>query len=469
MSTGSTPVVPPLSQWTAAVRDWRRDLTLRRILRNSAWLFGASAVGTALSAVQGVLIGRALGLTAFGVLGVVFTFVSVFSRLTSFRLNEFIVQYLTRPEAQDRQRSAALVKLSLGVEIGAALTAFALLWIAAPFAARWAARTPDAYGLIRAYGAIVLVNAASETTQGILQVYGRYRTCSVASGVGSATSLAAVIAVLALGYGLNGVVAARLAGELVTAAVLGVTTMSEVRRRLGNRWWAAPLGILSGERKSIAKFVSSTNVTLTLSMLSKDGDLLWLGLLRGPAEAGLYRLAHLGASLAFLPVGLLAPSINPDVSGHAARLRWQEFRVLLHRASALAACYVLPVIGLIALLHTPAIRLLLGEQFVPAGPTLVILSIGMGLSGIVVWGRVGLLALNRPDYLMKVHLAVIPVKLLGILTLVRTGGHVGAAVLVAMIYVGAGAACAWKIRQVARRSDFAQISIVPGTLPTIPT
>jgi hypothetical protein len=93
----------------------------------------------------------------------------------------------------------------------------------------------------------------------------------------------------------------------------------------------------------------------------------------------------------------------------------------------------------------------------------------MGLSGIVVWGRVGLLALNRPDYLMKVHLAVIPVKLLGILTLVRVGGHVGAAVLVAMIYVGAGAACAWKIRQIARRSDVVQLNVVPGTLPTVPT
>jgi O-antigen/teichoic acid export membrane protein len=118
----------PFAQWVSALRDWRRDVTLRRIFRNGAWLLGASAVGTALSAVQGVMIARALGVTAFGVLGVVMTFVSVFSRLTSFRLNEFVVQYLTRPESQDRRRSAAVVKLSLGVEVGAAVAAFALLW-----------------------------------------------------------------------------------------------------------------------------------------------------------------------------------------------------------------------------------------------------------------------------------------------------------------------------------------------------
>jgi O-antigen/teichoic acid export membrane protein len=460
MSMGRTPLLP-FSRWLAALHDWRRDATLRRILRNSAWLFGASAAGTAMNAVQGVLIGRALGLTAFGVLGVVFTFVSVFSRLTSFRLNEFIVQYLTRPEAQDRQRSAAIVKLSLCVEIGAALIAFALLWLAAPFAARWAARAPDATALIRAYGAVVLVNAMSETTQGILQVYGRYKTCSVASGVGSAMSLAAVIAVLAIDLGLAGVVAARLTGELLTTMVLGLTTLGEVRRRLGRTWWTAPLRTLAAERRAIVKFVSSTNATLTLSMLSKDGDLLWLGLLRGPAEAGLYRLAHLGASLAFLPVGLLAPSISPDVTGQAARLRWQEFRVLLHRTSMLAASYVGPVVALIALLHTPVIRLLLGEQFVPAGPALVILSVGMGISSIVVWGRLGLLALNRADYLMRVHLVVIPIKVIGVLTVVKAYGHHGAAALVAAIYIGAGVACALKIRRIARRDESLDARPIP--------
>jgi O-antigen/teichoic acid export membrane protein len=98
---------------------------------------------------------------------------------------------------------------------------------------------------------------------------------------------------------------------------------------------------------------------------------------------------------------------------------------------------------------------------------LVILSVGMGLSSIVVWGRLGLLALNRPDYLMKVHLAAIPLKLLGIVTLVRTFGHVGAAFVVAMIYAGAGAACALKIRRVARRSDPSVGNAVPVTLPTI--
>jgi O-antigen/teichoic acid export membrane protein len=428
----------------------RGDDTIRRIIRNGGWLLSGSAIAILCNAAQGILIARALGLTAFGVLGVVVTFVTIASRLTSCRVNEFVVQYLNRGDSAHSGHRAAVVKLSFCVETAAALVAFALIWIAAPVGAHWVARSGDASALIRAFAAIVLVNAASETAQGVLQVYGRYRTCSVAGSTGSVVALVGVGIALWHGLGMSGVIAARLGGELVTATILTTTTWAELHRRLGPRWWTARLGALAGERSSIMRFIVSTNASLTLSMLSKDGDILWVGLFRGPAEAGLFRLAHSVASLAFVPVGLLAPSIHPDAAGTAARLRWGEFRALLRRSTIVAAAYVLPAVSLIALLHGPLIRVLYGEQFEPAGLALVALTVGMGLGNIVVWGRVGLLAVGRADFLVKVHLVVIPLKLLAVVTLVPRFGFVAAAAIVAAVYAGAGAVCAWKIRDVAR-------------------
>jgi O-antigen/teichoic acid export membrane protein len=453
---------PGVSQWAAVLRSWISDVALRRMLNNSAWLSGATAVTTALNAVQGVLIGRVLGLNAFGILGLVVTFVTLFNRLTSFRLDEFVVRSLTRPDSPSNQRSAAAVKLSLCVEAAAALLAFGLLWMAAPLGARLAIHTPDAYVLIRAYGAVVLVNAIAETTQGILQVYGRYRTCSIASSVGSVVSLVGAGTALWFDWGLAGVVGARIVGEIVNAGVLASAAFVEVRRQLGTDWWSAQLGTLAPERAQIAKFILSTNGSLTLSMLTKDGDVLWLGLFRGPAEAGLFRLAQLIAGLIMVPAGLMAPSIFPDAAGQAARLRWQEFRSLLHRASILVASYVVPAIAILALIHEPVIRALWGADFTPAGPALIILAVGMGLAAIVFWGRLGLLALDRPDYLMKVHLVVVPAKLIGVVTLVPTFGYIGAAALLAMVYAGAGAACAWKVRAVARGGASPQARALGG-------
>jgi O-antigen/teichoic acid export membrane protein len=442
------------------LRNLCSDDTVRRIVRNGGWLLSGSAIATVCNAGQGILIARALGLTAFGVLGVVVTFVTVAGRLTSCRANEFVVQYLDRNDSAEGGRGAAVIKLSLCVETAAALMAFALIWIAAPVGAQWAARTVDASALIRAFAAVVLVNAVSETTQGVLQVYGRYRTCSVAGSIGSVVALVAVGAALWYGLGLSGVIAARLGGELVTATILVATTRAELHQRLGPRWWTARLAMLAGERSSIVRFLASTNASLTLSMLSKDGDVLWVGLFRGPAEAGLFRLAHSVASLAFVPVGLLAPSIHPDAAGSAARLRWQEFRTLLRRSSGIAAAYVLPAVTLIAVLHGSLIRFLYGEQFEPAGLALVVLCVGMGLGSIVFWGRVGLLAVGRADFLMKVHLAVIPLKLLAVVTLVPRLGFIAAAAIVAAVYAGAGAVCAWKIHHVARGARASQAQAI---------
>lgn len=462
MSRSLASLVPNVAQWAAVLRSWVSDTAQRRMLSNSAWLSGATAVTTALNAIQGVLIGRVLGLSAFGVLGLVVTFVTLFNRLTSFRLDEFVVRSLTRPDSPSNRRSAAAIKLSLGVEVSAALLAFVLLWAAAPLGARLAIHTPDAYVLIRAYGAVVLVNAVAETTQGILQVYGRYRTCSLASIVGSAVSLAGAGTALWFGWGLGGVVGARIVGEVASATVLASAALVEVRRQLNPGWWSAPLRTLAPERAQITKFILSTNGSLTLSMLTKDGDVLWLGLFRGPAEAGLFRLAQLIAGLIMVPAGLMAPSIFPDVAGRAARLRWEEFRTLLHRASVLVASYVLPAIALMALIRTPVIRGLWGADFTPAGPALIILAVGMGLGAIVFWGRLGLLALDRADYLMKVHLVIVPLKLIGVLALVPTFGYLGSAALLAMVYAGAGAACAWKVRELARRGAAADAPPVRG-------
>lgn len=109
-----------------------------------------------------------------------------------------------------------------------------------------------------------------------------------------------------------------------------------------------------------------------------------------------------------------------------------------------------------AVVRTPVIRALWGEEFTAAGPALIVLAVGMGLGAVVFWGRLGLLALDRADYLMKVHLAIVPLKLIGVITVVPAFGSVGAAVLLAMVYAGAGAACAWKVRQLARAGTTAE-------------
>jgi O-antigen/teichoic acid export membrane protein len=396
---------------------------------------------------------RALGLEGFGTVGLVIAFVNVVGRLTSFRMHEFVIQYVSQYEAGDRSSRAAAVKFAVGVEIAAAMLAYLILWLAAPLGARWFVRNPDATFFIRLYGLAVLAALVSETSQGILQLYGRYRRFSLASAVGAAVSLAGIVGAVSWGHGLVGVLVGLLVGALATGSILAASAMIEVRHRLGPRWWAARLDVLRVRWRSVLVFVSSTNISATLSMIAKDGDVLWLGLFRSPTEAGLFRLAYSLAGLVFLPLGSLVQSIYPELARQAAHQQWEEFRRLVRRGTVLAATYIVPAAAFVGAVSIPLIRYVYGREFVPAVPALFILLAGMGFANLFFWARSALLALHRPEYQMRVAFGLVVVKLVGVVLLVPLTGYVGSAALATAIYVPGSAILVWKVREIVARAQ----------------
>ena len=78
---------------------------LRRVVKNSAYLFSATGISAALSMLQGILAARLLGVYAFGMLGAITQFTTVINILASFRMNELVVKYVGHYNEQgDNQR-----------------------------------------------------------------------------------------------------------------------------------------------------------------------------------------------------------------------------------------------------------------------------------------------------------------------------------------------------------------------------
>ena len=144
---------------------------IRRIIRNSGYLFSATGVAAAMSMVQSILAGRLLGPSTFGILGALTAFTSVVNRFASFRMNELVVRYVGHYEEQgDPERSAGVFKIAGALEICGSLIAFALIWILAPFGAQLFAQEPDLADWFRVYGLIVMVNILYESATGLLQI-----------------------------------------------------------------------------------------------------------------------------------------------------------------------------------------------------------------------------------------------------------------------------------------------------------
>ncbi|HQN44994.1 MAG TPA: hypothetical protein PLA25_12725, partial [Anaerolineaceae bacterium] len=142
---------------------WIKDRLLGKVVKNSTYLFASNAI----SAILSIVTANLLGVSNFGVLGLVIGFVSDVNRLFSFRMGEVIVRYVGEAlEHQNRERAAAVIKAAALAEAATSLLAFGVLVLLAPLGARLFIKDAVAVLLILLYGITILGSLIAETSNG---------------------------------------------------------------------------------------------------------------------------------------------------------------------------------------------------------------------------------------------------------------------------------------------------------------
>jgi O-antigen/teichoic acid export membrane protein len=92
------------------------------------------------------------------------------------------------------------------------------------------------------------------------------------------------------------------------------------------------------------------------------------------------------------------------------------------------------------------IRIVYGEEFLPAYPALLILLFGFLIANLLYWHRPALLALGRPDFPTKLNFILALIKVAGVLLLVPRFGYLASAALLAGYYILSSVISTIKIR-----------------------
>jgi O-antigen/teichoic acid export membrane protein len=242
------------------------------------------------------------------------------------------------------------------------------------------------------------------------------------------------VAYLAQG-GLLAVVIAYLAGKAVWAISISAASLWQARRAWGPAWWRAPLSLLGSRQREMIRFALSTNVTGTLTLVTRDSEMLWLNALSTPEQAGFYKLALAFTNVLLIPVDPLISTTYREVAREVGGRRWQNVRYLLRSGSLISAAFTLPAAAGLALLGPWIIGLTYGPSFVPAHSSLLILLAGVLVVNIFYWNRTVLLPLGLPEYPTKVYLVGTILRVIGILTLVPLYGAEGMAALLSAFFV----------------------------------
>jgi O-antigen/teichoic acid export membrane protein len=428
------------------VQQLLANARFRRVVKNTGYLFSTTGISAGLSMLQSILAARLLGVDGFGILATISMFTSVINNFASFKMNEVVVRYVGEySENHENEKAAALFKLAAFTEMGASIVAFILVCLLAPIGATYFAKDPSTTPLFIVYGTILLANLIAETSTGLLQIYDRFREIAVYNLVQNIITLVLTAIIFVAHGNMLGVLLAILLGKVVSALGITIAALVEASRHWGSRWWHSPIKQLQPRFRELTRFAINTNISGSLSLITKDSEVLWVSFFRSPVEAGYYKLALSLAYMVQMPVSPMPQTTYPELSRQAIGKDWKGFRHLLRQGSILAGGYTLIATLGFVVLGIPLIRFLYTPEFLPAYPALVIVLVGYLFADTFYWRRVALLALGEPSYPTKLNSILAALKLLGIILFVPAYGYLASAALLSWFYITGSVISAFKV------------------------
>lgn len=413
-----------------------RDNPLAPILKNSGYLVTSNVVTGLLALVQGILVARMLGAEEYGKLAIVMAVVSTINALTSSRLGEFIVKYLTEALEQGNiHRSAAIIKFSYLTEGFFSVFAFSLVLVLAPFLSVWFLKSNSETLIIIIFSFSLFANFLLETSTGILQTFKQFQTLAKLTFLQAILILALVLIAYLANAGILGVLYAYIIGAIVQTCLFQYIVLSELKKKLGSNWLKLPLSSLNGSWKLILSFLLSTNVGATMSLIAKTSDPLWLGYYRTPNEVGYFKLAVSISGLVVMPINALSQAFYPTIISLVSRRDKVKLKSYLYKGSLTASLWLIPASLFCYILSRMFLPLIYGTEFTPAVLIIAILLLGLIVLNSFFWLRPALLAIGRVATATHISIGLTCVKIVASVLFVPIYGYVASAMILSLLHV----------------------------------
>ena len=426
------------------VTSLKEDNLLKRVVRNSSYLFGSNVASSVLSFVQTIIAVRLIGVSSWGLIATIQTFASNINRFLSFRMSEVVIKHLAPSLADDKkQDAAALVKAAGLTEAVTSLVAFLILVLLAPWAATTFANDTTKTPLYIFYGLIILSNLVFETSTGVLQATHRFDHLARVGLIQSILTFSLMAGTYVFYRWSSLLPAADLLVAILLVYIVGKTyvgvsqvilAVRELNHVLEPGWWRVSLRSLPGKR-SLILFAFNTNLNGTVNLLFRDNIPLYLAMLVSTTAVGYFKIAM----TLIIPITLiLDPFIAPtyaEISQTIARMQWDSTLRLLKQITAITSGVVLAIWIGWALTGWWIIPTIYKPQAIPVYPLLLILIAGYGFASVFQWNRSLFLSLGKAGYPVLVSTLLGVIELALIFSLVPRFGYLMMAVILSGYFI----------------------------------
>lgn len=267
--------------------------TLRHPMVSDAGLLAASQyVATGLGFLTMVVAARLLGPTEYGVAAIVMAYPTLLWSFVGVKSVSVTTRYIASFRATKRNDELkGMCKLGFLLDFIVSLAALFLVTVTGWWAAQHIFSMPEIPWLMVAYAVSFPFFSLTGTSWAILSSWQQFRWLAGIQVFDKGITLVLVLSLLFAGFGAPGMILGIAVGHVTVGLVMTALATATVYRDGLGLWWKTPVGNLAPLRKELGAFFGWNYLMVTFGGLMVQIPLILLGRLRGPEEAGFYRLA----------------------------------------------------------------------------------------------------------------------------------------------------------------------------------
>ena len=322
-------------------------------------LLSGNFLNAAIMLVSTAIAARSLGPSVYGIMVMVLSYNRVVERIMRFECWQPVIRFAVQDELKSSpKKMGRLYAYGLLVDMGAsavaALSAIGLAWLFGPYFGL----TPLHLELIAIYSVATLLNIAGVPTAA-LRMSGEFKTLAYTQIIGTLVWVALAFLCLALHSGVIGFMVTWTIGQALGSVLVFIAGLRALKRMGIPNPFFVPLKGLVRDFPGFFSFACSSNLSLTLRVITMEGDALFVGAVAGPSAAAAYYIAKRFAKAATQIVAQVQAVLYPDV----ARM-WAKGNVKAFRAAIVQVQFALAAMGSAMLLAA----YLFGPWLIRIGP-----------------------------------------------------------------------------------------------------
>ena len=418
------------------VRKYFTGDNFQTLLKNAAKVLSGNSLAAVINLLAMALAARALGVAGFGALALIGAYVLLISGLANLNSWQALIKFgAVSIHDENYPQLATWIKLCALVDIISHIVGFLVCLAVLALMGHFLYASDESLALAYVFSIVILFQAVSDTASGMLRLFGDFTVLALSAPI------IAVVTFLGFAFnywqdlGLSAYIFVQLMASFCGAAYIASSAWHVLRMRNLPLRLGSGFSLIQGHVKSFLKFLLITNITSSVSLVAKRGDIVLLGALLGEVAVGLYRVVKIFSSVPSLMLGPLYMAIYPQFTEMFAQKKLDDFKKLGIQSSLLAGALATAYwLGYTAFGFS-LIELAFGKDYTEAWVVGIFYLLGTVISGFALPLTPAILSYGRPALTLRAHLAANIIYFTLMVVLLQLIGLVAAGIAYLVYYL----------------------------------